>query len=138
MNRYEYEEIKLGHIEEFQTIVSQNDQNMFREITGDINPLHSNIGFANRKGFERPVVFGLLTASYYSTLAGVYIPGEKSLIHSVNIKFGYPVLVGEKLLIRGEVIDKNDTFKRLTIKAEIINQEGKKISKAKLEVGVLD
>lgn len=138
INHYRYKEIKVGHKEGFQVIVSEEKQDMFREITGDINPLHHDTDFAKKKGFAKPVVFGLLTSSFYSTLAGVYLPGENSLIHSINIKLVKPVLIGERLLVQGEVVEKNDTFQRITIKAEIKKLDGTKVSKAKMEVGILD
>ena len=80
----------------------------------------------------------MLTASYYSTLAGVYLPGENSLIHGVDAKFLKPVFVGDTLTVEGKVSEKNDTYKLLIIKASIRNQDGEKVSRATIRVGVLE
>ncbi len=137
MNCYKYEEIEIGQKECFTVTVTQEDQNRFREITGDVNPLHSDPVYAQANGHEKCVVFGMLTAAYFSTLAGVYLPGEKSLIHSVKAKFPKPVYVGDTLTIEGAVAEKNDTFRLLIIKAVIKNQDGVKVCKAEIQAGVL-
>lgn len=138
MNTYTYEEIELGHKESFEVTVTEDMQNSFRQITGDINPLHKDEEYAKNKGYANKVVFGMLTASFYSTLAGVYLPGEKSLIHSVEVKFSKPVYVGDVLTIEGKVDEKNDTYRLIRIKASIKNQKGEKVSKASMQIGLID
>ena len=94
MNKFTYKDLEIGHKEAFTVNVSKEYQDAFRNFTKDVNPLHLDSRFARENGYEDCVVFGMLTASYYSTLAGVYLPGEKSLIHSVEIKFLKPVYMG--------------------------------------------
>ncbi len=49
------------------------------------------ISFSGGK-FKEHITFGMLTASLYSTFAGMYIPGEYSLIHSFDeLSFLQPV-----------------------------------------------
>ena len=125
-------------LRDVQERVDQKEQDSFSNITGDVNPLHRDVAFAKKKGYEDCVVFGMLTASYYSTLAGVYLPGENSLIHGVDAKFLKPVFVGDTLTVEGKVSEKNDTYKLLIIKASIRNQDGEKVSRATIRVGVLE
>ena len=118
MNNYKLEDIKLN-------------------MTGDINPMHSNKQFALNKGFNDKLVFGMLTASFFSTLVGVYLPGENCLFQECkDIKFHSPVFVGDTLKIKGEVIEIDDRFKRITIKVTIRNQNEKKVCSAKLIAGI--
>ena len=49
----------------------------------------------------------MLTASFLSTLAGIYLPGEKSLIHSVETKMIKPVFIGDELIVTGKVSEKS-------------------------------
>lgn len=132
MNNYSFDELKEGHKESFAAIVTEEYVKAFRQYSGDENPLHKDAQYAREKGFSDKVVFGMLTASYYSTLVGVYLPGERCLIQELNIKFNGPVYVGDVLNISGEVLEKNDLFQLLTVKAEIKNQNGKTVSKAKI------
>ena len=109
MNHYSINDLSIGHKEVFTVEVTTEMFNKFREITGDINPLHNDEDFARNLGHKGRVAFGMLTASFLSTLAGVYLPGERSLIHSVEIKFTKPVYIGDVLSISGEVTEINDT-----------------------------
>ncbi|MCR4739690.1 MAG: MaoC family dehydratase [Lachnospiraceae bacterium] len=138
MNEYTYDEIETGHTESFGVKVGEADMESFYSITGDENPLHKDESFALSKGYPSRVVYGMLTASYLSTLAGVYLPGKRSLIHSVATKFYKPVFVGDELTVEGKVSDKNDTFKLLTIKVSIRNQKGEKVLKGEMTVQVLE
>lgn len=137
VQKLSYEEIFVGMEQHFTVEVTSRYQEVFREETGDYNPLHLDDTFAIAQGFPQKVIFGMLTASYLSTLAGVYLPGEKSLIHEVNTKFLKPVFVGDKLTVSGTVVEKNDTFRLLTIKAVIQNEKNQKVVKATMKVGVI-
>ena len=85
--------------------------NMFMTITGDKNPLHTNLEYAKEKGYSEKVVYGMLTSSILSTLAGMYMPGEHSLIHSVEINFVKPVFLSKcPLKVKAKVVEKDDRF----------------------------
>ncbi len=136
MNTYTYEQIKVGQKESFKVKVTEEDMESFRKITGDINPLHADEEYAREHGHKGCVVFGMLTASYLSTLAGVYLPGEHSLIHSVDIKLEGIVYPGDELNIEGTVTEKNDTFRLIMVKVVMTDQSGRKVCKAKMQIGI--
>ena len=50
MNTYTYDEINIGHKESFTVVVTEKERDMFREITGDVNPLHNDEAYAKEKG----------------------------------------------------------------------------------------
>ena len=79
----------------------------------------------------------MLTSSMYSCLGGVYIPGENCLLQSVHADFLAPVFIGDTLTCTGKIVEKNDSVRQIVIKAIIRNQDGKKVSRAKIEAGVL-
>lgn len=136
MNNYTFDDIKLGTTESFDVTVTKTMADKFRDISGDVNPLHSDIDFAQRNGFDGCVAYGMLTASFYSTLAGVWLPGKNSLIQSINIKFLKPVMLGEKLHIEGRVSEIHEKFQMIIVDAYISRQNGEKVSKAKIQIGV--
>ncbi len=137
MNHYRYEELELGQKEEFEAEITQEMLTKFCEITGDCNPLHTREEYAKEKGYSTRVAYGMLTASFLSTLAGVYLPGERSLIQSVEIKFAKPVYPGDRLLITGEITEKNDTYSLIFIKVQIKNQNGDKVLRGKMQIQVI-
>ncbi|MBR2526177.1 MaoC family dehydratase [bacterium] len=137
MNKYSYDELKIGQKESFEVVVTEQMQTSFLNLSGDINPLHCNCDFAKEKGFNDKVVYGMLTSSFYSTLVGVYLPGENCLFQEAEIQFNKPVYIGDKLIVSGEVTEKQDLYKRIVVKAKITANE-KTVSKAKLTLGVLN
>jgi len=136
VNEYTYEEIEIGHKESFSVTITKEMLQSFKQITGDINPLHNDEEYAKSKGHPQVVAYGMLTASFLSTLAGVYLPGKRSLIHETNVKFAKPVYVGDTINIEGIVDEKNDTFSLLMIKFNMRNQNGVKICRGTMQVGV--
>lgn len=137
MNHFKYEELQIGQAVEFSRIITDNMMEGFRQISGDENPLHVSDDFACQKGFPRRVVYGMLTSSLYSCLGGVYIPGENCLLQSVHADFISPVFIGDTLTVHGMIKEKYDSVKQIVIKAEIRNQDGKKVSKAIIKAGVM-
>lgn len=138
MNQYRFEDIYVGLKEEFQVTVTADMLEQFCRMTGDVNPLHTNADFAKGKGYASNVAYGMLTASFLSTLAGVYLPGERSLIHSVESKFTKPVYVGDTLTVSGQVMECNEMFSVFTMKTTIVNQNGEKVLRGKMQVGILE
>lgn len=138
MNHYFFEELKIGQSEEFSVKVTENMLNSFKAITGDVNPFHNDEQFAVAHGYPGRVVYGMLTASFLSTLAGVYIPGEKSLIQSVEAKFVNLVFIGDELKIIGTIDELNSTVKQIILKVEIKNQNDEKVLRGKMKIGMLN
>ncbi len=140
MNEYKYNDIEIGLKESFSRKITLSMEDSFRIITGDENPLHKDDEFAKSYSnpFKNHVAFGMLTASFYSTLAGMYIPGKFSLIHSFeDIKFLKPVYAGDFLTITGEVKEKIDALNLIVVKAKITNQNIETVSSAKIKILVL-
>ena len=50
MNEYKYAEITIGQEEKFSVVLTQDKMDKFRDITGDINPLHNDEKFALQGG----------------------------------------------------------------------------------------
>ena len=137
MNRFTYEDLSVGQTAEFSREITAAMMDSFCEISGDVNPLHKDEAFAKGKGYHGRVVYGMLTASMYSCLGGAYIPGENCLLQSVYADFLAPVFIGDTLTCSGKIVEKNDSVRQVVIKAVIRNQDGKKVSRAKIEAGVL-
>ncbi len=135
MNEYLYSDIEVGMKASFEAVITENMMGLFKELSGDTNPLHLDSKFAKDVGYDNKVVYGLLTSSLLSKLVGIYLPGKYCLLRSVETKYIRPVYVDEKLNISGEVIEVNDTVCLVTIKANATNEHGDIVLKAKIKVG---
>ena len=134
---YFWEDLKVGLRHEFGVVITDAMMAHFRGDFGDTNPLHTDRAYAVARGFRDRVAYGMLTASFYSTLAGVHLPGRFCLLHGINVSFHRPVFVGDRLVISGEVSYLNDAYRQAEIAAAIADDQGVIVSKAKLRVGVL-
>ena len=136
MNHYTLDQLAVGQSESFTVTVTEEMMEAFYRLTGDDSPIHRSAQYAAGRGYPGRVVYGMLGASFFSTLAGVYLPGEHCLLHGVEAKFARPVFVGDTLTVKGTVTEVNDTFKEITVKAEIFNQEGKKVTRGLYRAGL--
>ncbi len=137
MNEYLYDDIYVGQEETFNVKITQKLMDNFFKLTGDCNPLHRDLDYAKSVGFDKNVVYGMLTASFLSTLAGVYLPGKYSLIHTIETDFVKPVFVGDTLTVKGIVKEKNDDFKVFWLKVDVFNQNGQKVVRGKMRIGFM-
>ena len=135
MNEYRFDAFNIGTQECFKVTVTEKMMELFREISGDENPMHMDGTYANNHGYEARLVYGMLTGSFYSKLAGMYLPGKYCILKSVEIYFERPVYIGDILKVSGKVKEKDDRFQQAIVKGRIVNQAGKTVSKANILVG---
>lgn len=138
MNNYKYQDLKLGQTKGFEYDVTEEKLSMFKCLSGDNNPLHTDDKFAKQHGFSDKVVYGMLTASLISTFGGVYLPGKYCIIQQVEIKFIAPVFVGDRITVLGKIVELNDSVQRAVINIEMRKNNSVKVAKAKLYVGFLE
>ncbi|MFR2591533.1 MAG: MaoC family dehydratase, partial [Ruthenibacterium lactatiformans] len=136
MNSYTLADISPGLTADFTLEVTAEKMALFYELTGDCSPIHMDEAYAQRRGYPGRVVYGMLGASLFSTLAGVYLPGEHCLLHGVECKFARPVFIGDVLTVSGTVTEVNETFREITVKAVITNQNGQKVTRGVIRAGV--
>ncbi|EST23862.1 MaoC/PaaZ C-terminal domain-containing protein [Streptomyces roseochromogenus] len=77
------------------------DQALLYRLSGDWNPLHADPEFAERAGFDKPILHGLCT--YGITLKAVVdtlLGGDVSRVRSYTTRFAGVVFPGETLRIR--------------------------------------
>lgn len=138
MNEYKFDSIVIDQRAEFKIKITSLMLDMFKDITGDVNPMHTDDSYAKEQGYESRIAYGMLTASFYSTLVGVYLPGKYCIFQECKTSFNKPVYVNDVLCITGEVTEIHEVLKRITIKAVIRNQRNEKVSKATLVVGTYE
>ncbi len=137
MNEYRYEEISVGLREEFSFHMTEEKMKSFQLLSGDENPMHCDEAYARSRGFKDRIVYGMLSAALFSTMAGMYLPGKYSLLENVEAAFVKPVYAGETLKVCGEVVEKNDKYRLIIVKMFILNADGHKVCRGKMNVGVL-
>lgn len=133
-----YEEIFIGQKESLTHKVTQSDIEKFVDLSGDDNKLHVNKEFAAKTSFKKPVVHGMIGASFISTIIGTKIPGDGALWFSQTLEFLLPVRVGDVITVIAEVIKKIDRDRTIELNVEIQNQNRQVVTRGISKVKVLE
>ena len=124
----EYRDIKIDQVYDFKRKFTYEDVKAFATLSGDKNPLHVDKTFGKNSQFGQNVVHGMLISSLFSTLVGMYCPGEKSLYLSQSLEFRRPLFIGQTVQVRGTVVEKNDSVKIITMVTEILRNDEKLVT----------
>ena len=133
-----YNEIEVGMVKELNHKLTQEDIKRFVELTGDDNRLHTDIEYASKTSFKKPVAHGMLGASFISTIIGTKIPGDGALWFSQSLEFLLPVRVGDSLTVIAEVVKKDDRSNVIELKTDVINQNKQKVIQGFAKVKVVE
>jgi 3-hydroxybutyryl-CoA dehydratase len=136
MNEYKWSDLYIGLSHSFSVKLTEEMLVTFSRLSGDTSPLHTDPLFAKACGFKNILSYGMLTASFYSCLIGMHLPGKYSMSQGATIDFVSPSYAGDILLISGEIIQLNPSVNRVEVKAIVTNQDETIISRAKLRVGL--
>jgi len=123
----DFEQIRVGDEAELTHVLSQEDVDTFAALTGDYNPLHIDEAFARKTLFRRPVVHGMLSASFISTMIGMLLPGRGALWTSQRLEFLHPARVGDMLRIVARVKQKSLAPRILVLDLTVFNQLGQRL-----------
>ena len=121
---YNFEDLFVGQKANFLKKIDEVLVNDFAKISGDFNPLHMDDEYAKNTKFGRRVCHGMLLASFFSKLVGMYLPGKNSLYFSQSLNFRNPCFIDDEVIVEGEIMEKKSTTKIITIKTSISNQTG--------------
>ncbi|MEQ8806563.1 MAG: SDR family oxidoreductase, partial [Rhodospirillales bacterium] len=113
-----------GYAAELRHTVTQEDVDTFAALTGDFNPIHLDPEFARATSFGKPIVHGMLTSAFISTMVGMLLPGKGALWMSQTLNFARPAFVGDTIIVRSEVTQVSQATRTLVAKVTITNQNG--------------
>ena len=118
---YSFNEIQIGLEHHFEITIDKKLVEDFAKISGDFNPLHMNEQYSKQTKFKKRVCHGMLLASFFSRLVGMYLPGKNALYFSQNLNFIEPCFIGDSIVVKGEISDKSEATKMIKIKTTIKN-----------------
>lgn len=92
--------LRVGQEAVFCKSFFKDDVERFAALTGDVSRLHTDVEFAERTLYKRPVVHGVLAASLISTVMGTKLPGEGTIFIEEQVRFLKPVFYGDTITAR--------------------------------------
>jgi acyl dehydratase len=104
--------------------VRHRDIELFTELTGDRNPLHSDGALAARSRFGGIVVQGGVTSGLLNALVAEQLPGPGSVFLEVSWRFLAPVRPGDVITAEATVRDVRRDKPVTTLATSVTNQHG--------------
>ena len=133
-----FDAMKIGDSAELKHLLTQEDVQAFASLTGDFNPLHLDEEFARKTLFQRPVVHGMLSASFISTMIGMLLPGGGALWIAQTIEFLRPAYVGDTIHVIAKIKQKSLATRILVLKVVVKNQHGEELITGESTVKILE
>ena len=122
------EELQLDQKDKIERKITEKDIDNFAKLTGDNNPVHTNLDFAKKTIFKQKVAHGFLSASLISTLIATKLPGPGSIYLSQNLKFLAPVFIDDLVIVKVTVKEIDHEKKKVKLQTECFKNEKKIIS----------
>ena len=132
-----FDNLKVGQKASLTKTITEEDLSHFIAITGDTNPLHVDESFAEQTFFGQRIAHGMLSASLFSTLVGMHIPGIGAIYKSQTLEFLLPVFIGDTLCAWFEIVGIDQKKEEVVIKSWIENQDGKNVIEGRAVTGLL-
>lgn len=86
-----FEDMSVGQSAGFSHMVTEKDIGAFAAVTGDRNPVHLDATYGKASMFGGNIAHGLYTASLFSAILGMKLPGPGTIYLGQTLKFLAPV-----------------------------------------------
>lgn len=137
--KFVFGDLTVGQSAAFDTVITGGDIDAFAQLSGDLNPLHTDAAFAHERGFGDRVVHGAHLVALASRLAGMYLPGRNALVLAINASFTAPVLPDTRITVSGIVDQLSDSVRSAVLKLRVVDTDsGATLARGRLTVGFTD
>lgn len=112
----------------------------FQRISNDYNPLHTDVSFAQQKGFPDRVMYGNILNAFVSHFVGMVIPSREVMIQTQDIQFRKPVYMGDEILLKATPEDVSEAVEIINFKLKFYRPAEKKpelIATGHVQIGML-
>lgn len=83
-------ELHIGDKASLSRTITQNDVQIFAELTGDVNKIHLSDSAAENAGFKKTIIHGMFMGGLISAVIGTLLPGEGAVYLEQNLQFKKP------------------------------------------------
>jgi phosphotransacetylase/acyl dehydratase len=122
-----FDEIKVGDSAELVRSLTAQEIDAFAVVSGDVNPAHVDEEFAEGDIFHKVIAHGMWGGALISNVLGTQLPGPGTIYLEQSLKFLKPVGVGDTVVVRVEVTERDEEKHRLTLACTCTNGDGKPV-----------
>ena len=116
---------KFSAGQEFATefLITHNEMEVWKALSGDFNPVHTDSKFAQDVGFKNILVYGGILTAKITGIFAMDLPGYGYFEHSISTEFKSPVYIGDKLNAVMKVVYSNDDLGLLRLACSVTRGE---------------
>ncbi|EKD69934.1 MAG: hypothetical protein ACD_46C00694G0001, partial [uncultured bacterium] len=100
LENHTFDEIQVGDVASITRTLTEKDIQIFAIMSGDINPAHVDIEYAQSDMFHKIVGHGMWGGALISTVLGTELPGPGTIYISQTLRFKKPVVIGDTLTVK--------------------------------------
>jgi 3-hydroxybutyryl-CoA dehydratase len=115
---------KVGDSFRYHFSFTQNDVNLFAEISGDKNPIHLDEAYAEKSIFGKRIIHGFLGGSVFSKVFGTIFPGDGTLYLKQTMSFFKPMHTNTEYVATFNVLEIDYNKNRALVETKIIDIAG--------------
>ena len=127
------EQIEVGMRVAYSHTVTDADVKSYAGLSGDNNPVHMSDEYAANSRFGARIAHGLYSVGFFSALFGTRLPGPGCVYMSQNLRFRYPVFLGDTVVAEVSVTSV-DAVKRRVFFNTVCTVKGRAVIKGEAEI----
>ncbi len=122
-------QFQVGQTAEIKRTVTEQDVMDFARLSGDVQPLHTDVEYGDRTRFKSRIAHGALLIGFISAVLGVEMATSKitMIFLGLNASFTSPVHLGDSITTRCEVKKVREDKPILTVDCRCLNQDGDEV-----------
>jgi len=109
------EDLEIGMKRSLQKLVTDQDIELFAQVSTDRNPVHMDEDYARDTMFHGRIAHGMLTAGLISAVIGEQLPGHGTVYLGQSLKFMAPVRPGDMVTAEVEVTEIDHKRRRVQL-----------------------
>ena len=117
-------------------LVTPEVYSAFQTVSGDFNPLHTNLEFATKKGFTGKVMYGNILNAFISHFVGMLLPSQDVMILSQDINFHKPVYLNDEITLKASIDDVSEAVGYISYKL-VFYRVKERVAKGHVQISVL-
>lgn len=117
-----YSTFAIGQSATSSHTVTDTDVVLYAAVTGDMNPAHLDEAAARAGRFGARIAHGMLSGGFISALLAAQLPGPGTIYMSQSIRFVRPVLIGDTVTTRVEIVELIEGKRRVRLATTCRNQ----------------
>lgn len=119
-----FSEIQIGDCAEITRVLTKRDIDLFAVASGDVNPSHVDVDYANGTAASDVVGHGMWAGAVISAVLGNHLPGPGTVYVAQSLDFDAPVFPGDRITARVEVTRKDDSTGQITLACTCRKSDG--------------